>query len=101
MPVAGEEYAFADVLEIEHGHDEPLCTQSPSCMRRHAVAERVEIELECIGIEAFRLDLADQQFIDVAALGTGGEFHSRVHHVERSADFGSVLKRHGVERSRG
>ena len=37
----------------------------------------------------------------MAALCSGGEFHSRVHHIESTADFGAVFEGHGIEWSCG
>ena len=51
VPVAGEQYAFADVVRVGEDHCQPVEAQAPAAVRRHTVAERCQIVLELCWVQ--------------------------------------------------
>ena len=53
LSIPWEDHRITNVLQFEHGHNQPGEAQPPASMRRHAVAEGHEVELEAVRIQPF------------------------------------------------
>ena len=67
-------------------------------MGRHAVAERLEIEVEVLDVQALLLHARDQDVVSVLPLPPGGHLVAFVLEVEGAASVGIVGVSHYVER---
>src|SRR5947208_16287766 len=96
--VPREQDRLPDVRQVEELLDESVHAEAPAAMGRHAVAERLEIEVEVLDVQALLLHARDQDVVSVLPLPPGGHLVAFVLEVEGAASVGIVGVSHYVER---
>ena len=66
--ITGEQYCLTDVRQSEHRHNQPIGSESPPGMRRHAKPERAQVKLKTLRIQTFLFNLLYEKIVLVHAL---------------------------------
>src|SRR4051794_10781627 len=82
VPVTREERRLADVRRTDRLRDEPLEAEGEAAVRRHPVAERVEVRGEGLGGHPARRERRDVVVVAMQALSAGDDLQAAVQDVE-------------------
>src|SRR5438105_2111882 len=95
--VPREQDRLPDVRQVEELLDESVQAEAPAPVRRHAVPERLEVEVKVLDVQAFLFHPRDQDVVSVLPLPPGGHFVAFVLEVEGATSVGSVGVSHHIE----
>lgn len=90
---------FADIGQSEEYHQHTGETETVSSVRRHAVAEEVQVESDGFQFETLVDGLLTQDIVTMFSLSPSGDFEPLPQKVEAVGQLGVVCRPHVVERS--
>ena len=97
VDVAGEHGALLDVGDTEETSGDTLESDGEATVRRHAVFEGIEVEMECIGVHAATEHLLAIVRLLMDTLATGGDLQTTHEEVEAESQRRILGVIHGVE----
>ncbi len=98
---AEQEDRLANIGQVEHSHQQTRQTHTKATVRRAAVAEEVQVELNGFQAETFFNGLFGQHIVAVFALRAGDNFRAVGDQVEALGQLGVIGVAHVVERAHG
>src|ERR1051326_8935734 len=89
IAITREERRLADVRSADRLRHEALEAEREAAVRRHPVAERVEIAGERLGVQAARRERSKVVLVAEQALAAGHDLEPAIEQVEAARPFGA------------